>query len=214
MWEDTGASGRSGVGVGSLMMLPNGVLNYVCGDMQRFGSDGQPRCHIVSFLFDVHAVIGKEPASVGETADAPSGQVACWQGADATGPNTDIVLKNLVVENVENSFDTSGTFKFQAQETGWYLVLGTFFFTGHATNEQTILIYDEDTGTFLATPSHAGDLNSQIWLIRAIMPTNQTNTGFAVVYLRAGQRIKVRTGANTNIGGTSVTNFLLVKRIL
>ena len=208
MWGDTGPSGRSGVGVGTMIALPSGKVEYICGDMQPNGNWDKPLCNIVSFTVDISRIVGGEKPKIGQTVEASSSAYIEWTGlsVDVTAGNT-FVPVNYGVETFADGLSVSGVFA--APVTGFYRSSGTFMINGNGL-EQSAVIYDDDTGTYLALPAFSGDLNAQFALFRATLPTgtNMSVSGSVTVYLLAGQNVKIVAGPNTTFKATTIQNMI------
>ncbi|WP_454288891.1 hypothetical protein [Rhizobium arsenicireducens] len=208
MWNDVGPSGRSSVGVGTAIALPGGRLEGIIGSSTPMDHWDRPQGVIVSYMIDVSRWVGGARPSVDQTVELFDKSYCEWTGlsADVTVGNV-FAPVNYGVETHGDMLTTGGVFV--ADRTGWHKVTISSMLSGNGL-EQTAVLWDEDTGAAPAYPAFSGDLSSTFALFRAKLPvgTDMSVTGSATVYLRAGQRITVRAGANTTFKTTTIQNLL------
>lgn len=207
MWTDVGASGRSGVGVGTIIALP-GKVEYILGDMQPNGNWDKPLVNIVSVTVDVTRIVGGERPAVSQSVELSSAGYLEW-----TGLSGDITTGNIFVpercgtETYGDALGTDGIFVVPV--TGRWRCTVSIMINGSG-SEQSAVLWDEDTGAAPAYPAFSGDLSTTWALFRANLPTgtNMSVHGSVTIYARAGQRLSVRTGANTTAKASTIQNLL------
>lgn len=208
MWNDVGPSGRSSVGVGTAIALPGSRLEVIIGGATPMDHWDRPQGIVVSYMVDISRWVGGARPSVDQTVELFDKGYAEWTGlsADITAGNI-FAPVNYGVETTTDALTTGGVFT--PDRTGWYRCSASMMLNGNGL-EQSAHLWDEDTGAAPAYPAFSGDLNNAFMLFRATLPTgtNLSVSGSVTVYLRAGQRISVRLGANTTAKVTTAQNML------
>ncbi len=208
MFGDTGPSGRSGVGVGTMISLPGSRVEFVLGDMKPNGSNSKPQVDIVSYMIDVSSITRGVPHPVVQTADVLTGGYLEWTGlsGDIVGPNI-FAPTNFGTETYGDALGVDGIFTVPV--TGRWICDVSIMLNGTG-SEQYAYLWDEDAGTFLSPPAFSGDLNPEFRLVRANLPvgTNMSVYGSCTFYLTAGQRISVRLPSGTTAKVTSIQNMI------
>lgn len=208
MFGDVGPSGRSSVGVGTAIALPGSRLEVIIGGATPMDHWDRPQGIVVSYMVDISRWVGGARPSVDQTVELFDRGYAEWTGlsADITAGNI-FAPVNYGVETTTDALTTGGVFT--PDRTGWYRCSASMMLNGNGL-EQSAHLWDEDTGAAPAYPAFSGDLNNAFMLFRATLPTgtNLSVSGSVTVYLRAGQRISVRLGANTTAKVTTAQNML------
>lgn len=213
-YQDTGPSARSGAGVGTLIYLENGKLEYICGDMRPMNAHGAPLASVVSFEMDISRFIGRAPAeNMGQFVEQGTLGTLTYIGlsADVTAGNI-FAPERKVVSTFPDRY-VAGVFT--CPQTGWYEIYSEAQFNGTGT-DQYLELWDEDAAAAYSRPAMFDDSTTGLYRwSRIVLASGQSGSfsGSRPVFLRAGQRVSLRCATGTTAKATAVSNVLRITRI-